>query len=194
MNQSVSSVNFLVRAAKPGDIPAVFEMKRKLQTAHAAEFSLRATTKDWLRDGFGPDARFMAFVADSGSMLVGMITCSERYYTGWAGSTLWIQDMFVETDWRRRGIGKMLLARAAIHALERECPLIELTVRKDNPARRLYKRSGFDRVGNCETYVAAAEAMTILAGAFPQTKLGSSKLERVPHGKNRKGIPVGGGM
>lgn len=146
MNQNASPKSIHVRPATPADVPAILGMKRKLQAAHGTEFALRATADDWLRDGFGPNARFTAFVAEYDLILAGMITCSERYYTGWAGSTLYIQDMFVEADLRRRGIGKMLLARAAFHALDRKCPVIELTVRKDNPVRRLYRHLGFDRV------------------------------------------------
>ena len=59
----------------------------------------------------------------------------------------------------------MLLAHVAVHALESSYPCIELVVRKDNPARRLYKRSGFKRVDEGVIYVAGVETLTVLAGA-----------------------------
>jgi ribosomal protein S18 acetylase RimI-like enzyme len=75
-------------------------------------------------------------------------------------------DLFVEPDHRKRGIAQMLVARAAAHALDRGCPVIELTILKDNPLRRLYDRAGFQPLDSCVNYVASLEAMTVLAGAF----------------------------
>ena len=164
MVPSLNEAKKIVRPATPADVSALWEMKRKLEVEQNSEIALRATSQDWARDGFGPQARFFAFVVEIETTLVGMITCSERYYTGWAGSTMYIQDMYVESDQRRRGIGKLLLGQVALFALERNCPLIELTVRRDNSARYLYKAMGFERVSDCLSYVASLEAMTILAG------------------------------
>lgn len=161
------SVSFRLRAAEPADVPALLEMKRKLQVAENSEAALRANPDDWLRDGFGPEAKFAAYVADWAGVPVGMLTCSERYYTSWAGSTLYIQDLYVEAGARRQGIATALLARAAVHAIERKCPIVELTVRRDNPSRRLYEKAGFARVAGCASYVATLQAMSVLAGKLP---------------------------
>lgn len=157
-----------VYPALPEHVPALLCMKRQLQIAEKSELVLRATETDWLRDGFGANPRFTAFVAERSSALVGMVTCSERYYTGWAGSTMYVQDMYVVPECRRRGIGKKLLARVAVHALERNCPLVELTVRKDSSARRLYEALGFTRVRRSAAYVAGIPAMTALSASFPE--------------------------
>lgn len=156
-----------VRAAEPHDVTSLFQLKLKLDSEHNADFSIRATPDDWLRDGFGPDAQFTAFVAEENSRLFGMITCSERYYTGWAGSAMCIQDFFVEPSMRRQGFGRLLLACVARHALERECPMVELALQTGNRASRLYRRSGFERVERCSVYVAGLQAMTMLAGSLP---------------------------
>jgi ribosomal protein S18 acetylase RimI-like enzyme len=137
---------FSVRPAVPADVAALLRLKRQLATLENAEFVLRATPQDWLRDGFGPGARFTAFVAEQASAVVGMVTASERYYTSWAGCTLYIQDIYVESASRGRGIGAALLGCVAMLALERGMPLVELTVRDDNPARKLYGRLGFHQV------------------------------------------------
>jgi ribosomal protein S18 acetylase RimI-like enzyme len=153
-----------VRPARPADVPSLLAMKRQLAIGEDAECALRATERDWLRDGFGPQARFAAFVAECDGAIVGMVTVSERYYTSWAGCTLYIQDIFVEPAQRGRGIASMLLSRVAAYALERGSPLVELTVREDNPARRLYRRRGFSRVPAVH-YVLAGTALAELAVA-----------------------------
>jgi ribosomal protein S18 acetylase RimI-like enzyme len=158
----VQDMAFSVRPAAPADVPALLRLKRELATLENAEFVLRATAQDWLRDGFGPQRRFTAFVAEHAGAVVGMVTASERYYTSWAGCTLYIQDIYVEPVWRGRGLGTALLACVAALAVGRGTPLIELTVREDNPARGLYGRLGFHQV-QCANYVVAGPALAKLA-------------------------------
>jgi len=158
----VQETAYCVRPATPADVPALLHLKRHLAVVENAEFVLRATAHDWLRDGFGAQARFTAFVAEHAGTMVGMITASERYYTSWAGCTLYIQDIYVEPDWRGHGIGAALLGCVAALALERRAPLVELTVREENPARRLYDRVGFQQVA-CANYVIAGPALADLA-------------------------------
>jgi ribosomal protein S18 acetylase RimI-like enzyme len=160
----VQEFAFSVRPAVPADVPALLRLKRQLAILENAEFVLRATAQDWLRDGFGAQARFRAFVAEHAGAVVGMVTASERYYTSWAGCTLYIQDIYVEPAWRGRGMGAALLRCVATLALERGSPLVELTVREDNPARRFYARVGFHQV-ECANYVIAGPALANLAAA-----------------------------
>jgi len=160
----VQELAFSVRPAVPADVPALLRLKRQLAILEKAEFVLRATAQDWLRDGFGPQARFTAFVAEHTGATLGMVTASERYYTSWAGCTLYIQDIYVDPAWRGRGMGGALLRCVAALALERGSPLVELTVREDNPARELYGRLGFHQV-ECANYAIAGPALATLAGA-----------------------------
>ena len=55
------SAPFRVRPAEPKDIPALMRLKRLLAQD---ENAVCASEADWLRDGFGPNAGFMAFVAE----------------------------------------------------------------------------------------------------------------------------------
>ena len=159
---------YRVRPAVPADVPALLRLKRELAKLENAEFVLRATAQDWLRDGFGPRARFTAFVAEHAGAMVGMVTASERYYTSWGGCTLYIQDIYVEPAWRGRGIGAALLGCIAALALEHGSPLVELTVREDNPACGLYRRLGFHQV-ECANYAIGGSALTVLAGVAHPT-------------------------
>src|SRR5579862_9341733 len=102
---------FLVRPATPDDIPDLMRFKRLLAEGENSEHAVRAGAADWLRDGFGPSAGFTAFVANNGAAVVGMATCSKRVITGWNGPIVYLQDLFVEPAYRRRGIADALMAR-----------------------------------------------------------------------------------
>jgi ribosomal protein S18 acetylase RimI-like enzyme len=154
------------RLARPDDVPALFLLKRHLALAERATHTFRASEADWRRDMFGAQPRFCAVVAEAGGGIVGMATLVERYYPAWVGPVLVLDDIFVKAEQRGRGVGKALLAHAAAEALRRGAPFIELMVRSQNPARRLYERVGFEPVCGAVTYVLAGNAFVALAGAL----------------------------
>lgn len=141
-----------VRPATPGDVPALFAMKRALTTAEANGAVLLATEEDWRRDGFGPAARFHGFVAEASDRPLGMVTYSEVYMTALGGSVFSINDLYVEPGRRRLGTGRKLLAAVGAAALERGIPLIVLAVMDANPAQSFYDRLGFRHLAECLTY------------------------------------------
>ena len=158
---------FCVRTAEPRDIPALMRLKRLLAEGEDSAHAVCASEADWLRDGFGPEAGFSAFVADQGDDgsgdIIGMATCSRRKITGWNGPVIFLQDLFVEPAHRAHGVARALMARVAAYANELGSPIIELTVRADNPAQQFYLRAGFQLLPQCLTYVLAGPALTALA-------------------------------
>jgi ribosomal protein S18 acetylase RimI-like enzyme len=155
-----------VRAALPSDIPALMRLKRALAAGEDGLHVVRASEADWLRDGFGPHAGFTAFVAeDAAGAVIGMTTCSRRIVTGWNGPVMFLQDLYVEAPYRRNGVAQALVARVAALAHAIGSPIVELTVRADNPAgQQFYQNNGFMPVPQCLTYVLAGPALVELAG------------------------------
>lgn len=156
--------SFRVRNAKPADIPALMRLKRLLAEGEGSLHAVRASAADWLRDGFGPGAGFCAFVAELEGAVVGMATCSRRVVTGWNGPVIFLQDLFVEPAYRGRGMARALTARVAALACELGSPIVELTVRSDNPAQAFYRKNGFTPLPQCLTYVLAGAELSALAG------------------------------
>ena len=157
---------FRVRAAEPRDIPALMRLKRRLAEGEDSAHAVCASEADWLRDGFGPEAGFTAFVAEGAATaggIIGMATCSRRKITGWNGPVIFLQDLFVEPEHRAHGVARALMARVAAYANELGSPIIELTVRADNPAQQFYLRAGFQPLPQCLTYVLAGPALATLA-------------------------------
>jgi ribosomal protein S18 acetylase RimI-like enzyme len=155
---------FRIRPAEPADVPALMRLKRLLAEAEDSVHAVRASAADWLRDGFGPNPGFGAYVAEIGGAVVGMATCSRRVITGWNGPVVFLQDLFVEPAHRRHGIAGALMARVAALASEIGSPIVELTVRADNvAAQAFYSRAGFRPLPQCLTYVLAGPALDALA-------------------------------
>jgi ribosomal protein S18 acetylase RimI-like enzyme len=166
-------VGFRVRAAAAADIPALMRLKRLLAAGEDSLPAVRATAADWLRDGFGAEKAFTAFVAEiaksggghpnNSDGVIGMATCSQRRITGWNGPVVFLQDLFVEPEHRDHGVARALMARVAALACDLGSPIVELTVRADNPAQNFYLRTGFQPVPQCLTFVLAGPALAALA-------------------------------
>ncbi len=156
---------FHVRTARPVDIPGLMRLKRLLAQGENSLHAVRATAADWLRDGFGAAAGFTAFVAEANDAeaVIGMATCSRRTITGWNGPVIFLQDLFVDPAYRKRGVASALVARVAAYAHDLGSPIVELTVRADNPAQTFYLRSGFQHLPQCRTYVLAGPELGALA-------------------------------
>lgn len=178
---------FAVRAAEPRDVPDLMRLKYLLAEAENSLHALSASEVDWLRDGFGIRAGFTAFVAETtgadngaatGKMIMGMATCSQRVITGWNGPVLFLQDLFVEEAYRGRGVARALTARVAALACDLGSPIVELTVRADNPAQQFYRRNGFHPLPQCLTYVLAGSELAALGrdGKPDGVQINNSKL------------------
>jgi ribosomal protein S18 acetylase RimI-like enzyme len=66
---------------------------------------------------------------------------------GFVGETVPELSLAVVAERRGQGIGRALLDAALVHASADGFRAISLSVEPDNPARRLYERAGFVRVG-----------------------------------------------
>jgi GNAT superfamily N-acetyltransferase len=161
--KNLRSAPFQVRAAQPKDIPALMRLKRLLAQGENALHAVHASEADWLRDGFGANAGFTAFVAEDFSGVMGTATCSPRVVTGWNGPVVFLQDLFVEPACRRQGVASALMAGVAALARDVGSPIVELTVRSDNPAQNFYLHSGFQPLPHCLTFVLAGPALDALA-------------------------------
>ncbi|MFY9963658.1 MULTISPECIES: GNAT family N-acetyltransferase [unclassified Pseudomonas] len=66
---------------------------------------------------------------------------------------LYIRELHLLESERGRGVGSKVLELLAAWADERRLPLLRLTVFKSNPAQALYRRRGFEAMGEDECFV-----------------------------------------
>jgi ribosomal protein S18 acetylase RimI-like enzyme len=64
---------------------------------------------------------------------------------GFDGHRGWIYYLGTVPEFRNRDVARQLLNRSMTWLAERHCPKVELMVRSDNPAAKMYQRLGWER-------------------------------------------------
>jgi RimJ/RimL family protein N-acetyltransferase len=142
---------FVVRGAVPGDAEALVA----LADAIAAEpEGWLITDSSWR--GVGDERRYLralrryahaaVFVAEAGGGIVGRLSVARDPHP--ASAHVAYVGLMVAVSWRRRGVGRALLAEAVDWAREARIRKLELHVFPHNePAIALYESFGFVREG-----------------------------------------------
>jgi ribosomal protein S18 acetylase RimI-like enzyme len=141
-----------VRAAGLADVPLLIGMKRQMAAAEDAAFYFDDTPAHWERDFFGPEQRFLAFIAELAGHPVGIAIFNEQPLAGWPSVPIYIQSIYVKPEFRRRGVGRALMAGIIAEAQRRRSHLVFLNVDHNNAARRLYESGGFVHADACLVY------------------------------------------
>jgi GNAT superfamily N-acetyltransferase len=101
------------------------------------------TEEDLRRDGFGPQPKFRALIAEWSGELAGYAFIYTSYSTFKGRAGIFLEDLFVRTQFRGKGIGKALLAKIAQIAREEKCYGVRWEVLDWNqPAIDFYKSLG----------------------------------------------------
>ena len=141
-----------VRAAGHADVPLLIGMKTQMAAAENAAFFFDDTPARWERDFFGPQPQFLAFIAELAGHPVGMAIFNEQPMAGWPSVPIYIQSIYVKPEFRRRGVGRALMAGIIAEAQRRRSQLVFLNVDHNNAARRLYESGGFAHADTCLVY------------------------------------------
>jgi len=111
----------VIREATASDAALLVEMIRELADFERELDQVDITPHDLVRDGFGENPSFHAFVAECDGQPAAYALYFFTYST-WAGRpSLFVEDLFVRARFRRKGIGKALLKHMAAIAREKNC-------------------------------------------------------------------------
>jgi GNAT superfamily N-acetyltransferase len=134
-----------IRAAVPEDVPLILNFIRALAAFEREPDAVTATEADLLRDGFGANPYYHCLIAEYDCKPAGFAFYFFNYST-WTGRPgLYLEDLFVNPEFRGLGIGKALLARVAAIAVEKNCPRLQWEVLDWNtPAVDFYRALGAD--------------------------------------------------
>lgn len=144
-----------IRKGGPGDGPALLRLIHALARFEKLEGPDAAAEARLLEHGFGERPRFETwFVEVEGSEHpVGYAVLFETYSTFLAKPTLYLEDLFVLEDWRRRGLGKALLDHCVGLAEARGCGRMEWTCLDWNrKAQVVYEGMGARRMNEWLLY------------------------------------------
>jgi GNAT superfamily N-acetyltransferase len=120
-------------------------------------------TADLVRDGFGSAPKFRALIAEWDGKPAGYALFF-GYYSTWVGQGLYLEDLFVRPQYRRKGIGMALMAAVARIALRENCCAMRWEVLDWNEkAIELYKSLGAEFRDEWQQALLTDEALRRLA-------------------------------
>ncbi|KAJ8947479.1 hypothetical protein NQ318_009782 [Aromia moschata] len=133
----------VIRKAKKEDMIEVYELIKELAEFEKLEDQVKIDNTVLQRDGFDTDhPAFRCLVAEvSDGHIVGYALYFPTYST-WEGKALLLEDLYVRSAYRRRGIGKQLFMAVAKIAHESEISRLDFHVLSWNPAIAFYKGLG----------------------------------------------------
>ncbi|XP_077171925.1 thialysine N-epsilon-acetyltransferase-like [Paroedura picta] len=143
-------MSYIIRPWALEDLKAVMRLVRESASLHKALDQVK-TTPEILRDeGFRKDATFGCLVAEvspeqrskEGDAIVAYQFHYLTYCT-WDGRILFGEDLYVQPEFRGKGIGSSLLATAAKVALAKRCSQIRfISAAWNQPATDFYAKLG----------------------------------------------------
>jgi len=132
-----------IRNATAADAPLIMTMIRELAEFERELDQVDAIAEDLLRAGFGVNPHFEALIGEWDGAPVAYALYFFTFST-WAGrQSLFVEDLFVRAEFRRKGIGKAMLRHMAAIARERKCYGMRWEVLNWNtPAIEFYRSLG----------------------------------------------------
>jgi GNAT superfamily N-acetyltransferase len=153
-----------IRAARAPDVVLLRTMIRELAEFERQLDWVTITVSDLLRDGFGPYPKFRSLIAEWDGQAAAY-ALFYGYYSTWAGTGLYLEDLFVREPFRGKGMGKALLAAVARIARDENCCALRWEVLDWNTrAMDLYKGLGAEFRQEWRSVLLTGEALQRLAG------------------------------
>jgi GNAT superfamily N-acetyltransferase len=154
-----------IRPATPADVPQILAFIQALAAYEREPDAVTATEAGLLRDGFGPNPFYTCLMAEHAGRPAGFALYFFNYSTWLGRPGLYLEDLFVEPEFRGLGIGKALLQRVAAVAMEKNCPRLQWEVLDWNtPAIEFYRAMGAEFLDEWRNVRVSGEALRRLAG------------------------------
>jgi len=136
-------VGTTIRSAEPSDTSLILSFIRELAEYERLAHEVVATEDAIRQTVFGDHPRAEVLIAEAEGHAAGFALYFHNYSTFLARPGLFLEDLFVRPEFRRRGIARELLTRLAAIAVERQCGRFEWSVLDWNmPAINFYKSMG----------------------------------------------------
>jgi GNAT superfamily N-acetyltransferase len=162
------TAKFTLRAVTEADLPALRRLVRGLAVYEKLEAVFTATEVDFHNHLFGPGAIARAALASVGGHDVGVALWYYTFNTFAGRKRLFVEDVFVEPEHRRQGIGLGLFRHMARVAQAEDCAMMEWTVLDWNqPSIDFYHRLGARPAKEWIIQRLHGDALTALAAEGP---------------------------
>jgi ribosomal protein S18 acetylase RimI-like enzyme len=155
----------IIRDATLNDVPAMLQMLRDSACDQGFEGEVSVTEADLTIEGFGPNPRFQTLIAEWNGQRAGLALFFFMFSSWGSKSVLYLEDLYVPPEFRRKGIARSLLVHLAEIARARKCVRIQWVVHIDNaPAIRAYEAAGAKVLDDWRLMSLKGEAIDLLAG------------------------------
>jgi GNAT superfamily N-acetyltransferase len=153
-----------IRSASASDVPLILQLIRELAEYERLAHQVVASESAIHDTLFGEHARAEVLIAEAERRPAGFALFFHNYSTFLAKSGVYLEDVYVRPEFRRRGIGRALLTRLARIAVERGCGRFEWAVLDWNvSAQRFYESLGARPMSDWTTYRLTGEPLAALA-------------------------------
>ncbi len=164
MQEAPTQQAFSIRPARPGDERALFALIQALAEYERLAHALTGSAEKLARDLFGARPAAEALLVEVAQQPVAFALYFQNYSTFLTQSGLYLEDIFVLPEFRRRGIGKALLREVAKVARDRHCGRLEWSVLDWNvSAIGFYRSLGASVLADWRICRLAAEQLAALA-------------------------------
>ena len=134
----------IIRKGIKEDIPQVLDLVKELAEYENALDKVSNTVERMVKDGFGNNPVYNLFVAENNNQITGIAITFFRYST-WKGKVLYLEDLVIKNQDRRKGIGKKLFEEVIKFAKKENCVGLSLQVLDWNEsAINFYKKYNVD--------------------------------------------------
>jgi GNAT superfamily N-acetyltransferase len=153
-----------IRDAQPADSDILFHLIQALAAYETLSHEVVGSAAALQEHLFGDRPYVEALVAEVDEQVVGFALFFYNYSTFLTKPGIYLEDLFVLPDYRRRGIGQALLQTLAQRAVEQNCGRLEWSVLDWNaPAIRFYETMGATVLPDWRTCRVTGSALTHLA-------------------------------
>ena len=156
--------DFRIKPATAGDVPAILRMIKALAEYERLSHLVVATEAGLGAALFGPRPAAEVVIGYAGDDPAGFAVFFPNFSTFLGKPGLYLEDLFVEPRWRRRGLGRTLLKYVAGVATARRCGRLEWSVLDWNePSIRFYRSIGAEPLQDWTIFRLTDEALSRLA-------------------------------
>ena len=143
MASSTTNPGFQICSATKSDVPIILSFIKKLADYERLSHEVVATEESLRETLFGPQPTAEVAIGYCKEEPVGFVLFFHNYSTFLGRPGIYIEDLFVDEAYRRRGFARALLLHVARLAKERGCGRLEWSVLDWNePAVDFYKKLG----------------------------------------------------
>jgi GNAT superfamily N-acetyltransferase len=157
-------MGFRLATATKSDVPIILQLIRLLAEYEKMVDEAVATEADLERALFGSRPAAEVIIAYAGDEPAGFALYFQSFSTFLGRPGLYLEDIFVKPEWRKQGLGRMLLSRLARIAVDRGYGRMEWSVLNWNEmALRVYRTAGAKPMSDWTVYRLTGSALQDLA-------------------------------